>query len=193
MDSEAIIIDGLCLGDEKAYKYLYDTHYRMLCVLAYAYVHDFAAAEMIVSDVIFTLWTVRDRLVIHQSLRSYLVKAVKNRCINYQKRQAKQEELTEETGYLSAINLQKDDEAHPLSILIEKELDFKINQSITALPPLTRTIFGMSRFNQMTYEEISHELHVSVDVVKYHIKSALSRLRIELKDYLISLIFLFVL
>ena len=73
---------------------------------------------------------------------------------------------------------------YPLSNLIEKELDVKINNCINNLPALTRRIFCLSRFENLKYEEIAQEVNVSVNVVKYHIKSALSHLREELKDYL---------
>lgn len=55
---------------------------------------------------------------------------------------------------------------------------------INNLPALTRRIFCLSRFENLKYEEIAQEVNVSVNVVKYHIKSALSHLREELKDYL---------
>ena len=73
---------------------------------------------------------------------------------------------------------------NPLTQLIEKELDAKINDSVEALPAQTRRIFCMSRFDNMKYHEIAQETGVSVDVVKYHIKIALARLRDLLKDYL---------
>jgi RNA polymerase sigma-70 factor (ECF subfamily) len=85
-----------------------------------------------------------------------------------------------------------DDNSHnnPLTQLIEKELDEKINAEINALPELTRRIFCMSRFDNLKYEEIAQEANVSVNVVKYHIKTALAKLRVALKDYLpLALVF----
>lgn len=82
--------------------------------------------------------------------------------------------------------------SYPLSNLIEKELDVKIETSIHTLPELTRRIFCLSRFDNLKYEEIAREINVSVDVVKYHIKSALAHLREDLQEYLpILLIILF--
>jgi RNA polymerase sigma-70 factor (ECF subfamily) len=42
----------------------------------------------------------------------------------------------------------------------------------------------MSRFREMSYEEISSELGISVNTVKYHIKSALVILKKELGAFL---------
>jgi RNA polymerase sigma-70 factor (ECF subfamily) len=183
MDAETTIINGLKRGDEKAYKYLYAHHYEALCKVAYEYVNELFAAEMIVSDVIFSLWKNRSTLEINQSLRAYLVRSVRNGSLNYLGRLARQ--IPIDKGVEQWIDKRSEnEEAYPLSDLIEKELDLRINQCIEDLPPLTREIFCLSRFQQLKYEEIAIRLQVSVDVVKYHIKSALSRLRDGLKDYL---------
>ena len=42
----------------------------------------------------------------------------------------------------------------------------------------------------MKYEEIAAQMGISVNTVKYHIKNALSRLRVDLKDYLMVLLIL---
>lgn len=186
MSAEADIIFGLKEGHESAYKYIYDRQYKILCVVAKEYVNDSFTAEMIVSDVIFTLWKNRKELDINQSLRFYLIKAVKNRCLNYLMQHEKQENAR---SHLSDLleNEQTNYEGqnyYPLSSLIEKELDIKIGESIQALPELTRRIFCLSRFDKLKYEDIANEINVSVDVVKYHIKSGLSHLRKDLSDYL---------
>lgn len=186
MNPEAEIIKGLKEGHESAYKYIYDRQYKILCIIAKEYVNDAFTAEMIVSDVIFALWKSREELEISQSLRNYLIKAVRNRCLNYLSQAERQGNVQSHIGALlerEQIDYESQ-HGYPLSNLIEKELDLKINNSIEALPDLTRRIFCLSRFSNLKYEEIASRAGVSVDVVKYHIKSALSHLRKDLKDYL---------
>ena len=171
MNTEYEIIEGLKAGHEEAYKYIYERQYKILCIIAKEYVDDTFTAEMIVSDVIFALWKNRKEIDINLSLRSYLIKAVRNRSHIGDLLEKEQIHYEEQHGY-------------PLSSLIEKELDVKIKNCINNLPALTRRIFCLSRFENLKYEEIAQEVNVSVNVVKYHIKSALSHLREELKDYL---------
>ena len=83
MNTEYEIIEGLKAGHEEAYKYIYERQYKILCIIAKEYVDDTFTAEMIVSDVIFALWKNRKEIDINLSLRSYLIKAVRNRCLNY--------------------------------------------------------------------------------------------------------------
>lgn len=186
MDFEKEMIRGLKTGDEIAYKYIYERQYKVLCMIANEYVHDTFTSEMIVSDVIFAIWKNRENLDINQSLRNYLIKAVRNRCLNY----LSQTELHENAKFHIGNLLEKEQtdyenhNSYPLSNLIEKELDIRIHKSIASLPEMTRRIFCLSRFDHLKYEEIASEINVSVDVVKYHIKSGLSHLREDLKDYL---------
>ena len=79
--TERIIIEQLKRGNEEAYKYLYRHHYALLCHIAREYVGDDFLAETLVGDVVFHLWEVHETLDIQVSLRSYLVRAVRNHCM----------------------------------------------------------------------------------------------------------------
>ncbi|MBK5720009.1 RNA polymerase sigma-70 factor [Dysgonomonas sp. Marseille-P4677] len=196
MDKEQDLIKDLMAGKEDAYKYIYDYHYQALCTYAYQYVKDIYIAEMIVGDVIFSIWSKHESLTINSTLRGYLMSAVKNTSINYLVREKKFESIKSELQ--SAIEKNTDVLTYldntPLTKLIERELDLKIKDSLAKMPDLTRRIFELSRFSDMKYQEIAGTLDVSVDTVKYHMKVALSRLRNDLKDYINVLIpFLFIL
>lgn len=67
-------------------------------------------------------------------------------------------------------------------------MENKINSIINELSPECRAVFKMSRFDGMKYEEIASELNISVNTVKYHMKNALGKLRLELKDYILSIL-----
>lgn len=181
------LIRGLKDGEECAYKALYDLHYEALCLVALDLVKDYYIAETLVNDLIFSLWENRNTISI-QSLRAYLVKGVRNRCLNYLEHSRRKEEVYRMLHEQHDPNLAY--ELHwesPFYRLLEIELDEKIQQAINKLPDLTRNIFLASRHRGMSYEEIAKEKTLSVDSIKYHIKSALSKLRDELQDYLLLL------
>lgn len=46
-----------------------------------------------------------------------------------------------------------------------------------------RTIFRMSRFNQLSQKEIAQQMGVSLKTVEFHITKAIKFLRKELRDY----------
>ncbi|MBB4036801.1 RNA polymerase sigma-70 factor (ECF subfamily) [Dysgonomonas hofstadii] len=193
MCTENEIIKGLKSGDEDAYKYLYDSHYGALCLYAAQYVKDSFIAETIVGDVIFNIWQKREELNINYSLRSYLAKSVKNQCLNYFVRQNRLEEIKSELKTEMKLNeaYYEGEYTYPLSRIIEEELDLKLQDSLNKLPELTRKIFELSRFSDMKYQEIAKITGLSVDSIKYHIKSALAKLRDDLKNCFITLFLLF--
>ncbi len=179
------IIDGLRAGDNGAYKTLYARHYNTLCVYAYKIVADSSAARSIVNDVIFALWKTRRELEI-QDLRSYLLRAVRNRCLNFIAEEKRRNKLHPDLpeGHEAIIGSSgKNDGDTPMDHLLAKELDSKIRASIDTLPEQTRRIFLLSRSADLKYHEIAQTLDISVNVVKYHIKQALNHLRQGLKDY----------
>lgn len=188
-DNDALI-KGLKDGDERAYRALYDTHYEVLCLVASDMVKDYYIAETLVNDLIFSLWENRKEFQIQQSLRAYLMRGVRNRCLNYLEHCLRKEEVYRSLHkkYDQNRTFSESQMEGPFYRLLEKELDEQIEKAIRKLPDLTRDIFLASRHNDMTYEEIAKEQALSVDSVKYHIKSALSKLREELRDYLLFFI-----
>lgn len=191
--TERLIVDQLKRGNEEAYKYIYDHHYVLLCHVANQYVRDTFLAETIVGDVIFHLWEIRNSLNITTSIRSYLIRAVRNRCLDYINSEHEKKEVSfsglvpqdmPEERYLQSDN-------YPLGTLLERELENEIRTAIRKLPPECRRVFEKSRFEEKKYEEIAAELNISINTVKYHIKNALSLLQKELSKYLIVLYLFF--
>lgn len=190
--TEALIVEQLRQGKERAYKFLYDQHYQILCHVASQYVKDDFLAETIVGDVIFHLWDVRQSLDITTSIRSYLMQSVRNRCMDYLKSQYNQRELAMSSpGLLDfpVINYIKGDD-YPLGRLLEQELEDEIMKAIGRLPDECRRVFRLSRFEERKYEEIAKELNISVNTVKYHIKRALALLHEDLSKYLTAVLLL---
>lgn len=181
--SERALIDGLKRGDNQAYKCLYDKHFIILCGVAYQYVGDTFLAKSVVSDVIFHLWEIRDRLSIRGALRKYLVFSVRNRCLDYLKSERYQREVS-----LSASECENriwESDNYPLGKLLENELEQKIGEALEGLPSECKRVFFKSRFENKKYEAISKELGISVPTVKYHMKRAVELLYKALGKYLL--------
>jgi len=65
-----------------------------------------------------------------------------------------------------------------------KELEEKLRDAMNALPQQCRTIFQMSRFDGLKYQEIADQLGISVKTVENQMGKALKQLRVKLIDYL---------
>ena len=191
--TETLIVEQLKTGNEDAYQYIYDRHYALLCHVANGYVKDQVLAETIVGDTIFHLWEIRETLEIFVSIRSYLLRAVRNRCINYLNSEWEKREIAFSSLMPDEITDDKMtiSDSHPLGTLLERELEEEIYKAIDKLPNECRRVFDKSRFEGKSYEEISQELGISVNTVKYHIKNALASLQTNLSKYLITLLLFF--
>ncbi len=182
------LMDDIRNGDMQAFRAIYDQHYPMLCRFAYQFLNDRGLAEEIVDDTIFYLWEHRQELVIHHSIRSYLMISVKNRCLNelHSLRHRSQMAFSSITNqenceFLDAVFV---DDQHPMGMLIEKELEERIRFHINTLPEECRRVFVMSRFENKKYREIADELGISINTVKYHMKNALAYLEKHLDPYM---------
>ena len=186
--TEKQLIEELRCGNESAFRRIYDRHYVPLCRFADLFLHDASLSEEVVDDAIFYLWEHRSEVEITYSLRAYLMKSVRNRCLNELNSLAHREELQfssfslpENVEFLDTLFIEKD---HPLGYLLEQELEEELERSIEALPEECRVVFKKSRFEQKKYEEIARELNISVNTVKYHIKNALAFLQKRMAGYL---------
>lgn len=189
---EELLIKKLRKGDERAFRLLYNRHYVLLCRFANQLLNNAALAEEVVDDVIFYLWEHRQEVEIRYSIRAYLMRAVRNRCLNELQLQSHREELhissflsPESMDFLDSLFV---DNKQPLGMLLEQELEEELKRSIDELPLECRKVFYKSRFEQKKYEEIATELGISVNTVKYHIKNALAFLQRRLGSYLKLLI-----
>ena len=194
---EKQIIERLKRGDERAFRYIYDRHYVLLCRFAEQLLNDLPLAEEVVDDVIFYLWEHRTEVEITYSLRAYLIRAVRNRCLNELNSLGNRIEsrvsslsVAENLEFLDAIFVE---ERTPLGHLLEQELEDELFRRIDELPSECKAVFKKSRFEGKKYEEIAEELHISVNTVKYHIKNALAYLQEKMGTYLkLLIIYIFI-
>ena len=185
------LISGLKNGNDDAYKYLYDKYYTKLCQVANFYVRDTFISENLVGDLIFYLWEKREELIIRESLNAYLFTSIRNRCYNYlsQAHVQRESSITQLQEDSLIFSMHSESEI-PIGILMEKELQDVVVIAINRLPEQTKKVFELKRHEDLSYEDISSQLDISINTVKYHIKSALKLLREELKEFLTVLMIL---
>jgi RNA polymerase sigma-70 factor, ECF subfamily len=182
--SEEVIIRELKADNRKVFEQVFKKYYPMLYYEARGYTRSNYLAEEIVCDVLTRIWQNREKLFINTSLRDYLIKSVHNSCIDYYRQQKTQEKLKSglEETYRSNYLLEDLGE-NPLDYILTLELEEHIQKAIDTLPAQYKKAFQLSRFNDLTYEEIAVEMGISVNSVKTNIKNALSKLRDQLIDY----------
>lgn len=182
---DQLLISSIRNGNEESFALLFKKYYPMLCAYGSRFV-ELEDAEECVQDALLWLWENREVLVIQSSLSNYLFAIVHHRAISCI-RQLEAKSRAETYFYEEMQDLITDVDFYCLH-----ELSRCIRQALDDLPPAYREAFVMHRFKNMTYKEIASLLNVSPKTVDYRIQQALKLLRIELKDYLPLLAYLFI-
>ena len=172
---------------------LYKKHYKKCFLFAKSYVHDNWIAEDISSEALIKLWELMKLKEIEHPL-ALLFSILKNKSLDYLKHETvKQEALSAlSTDGLRELSIRISTlEACDPEQMYSTELQEIIESTLNRLPEQTRKIFMMSRFENLTRQEIADALGLSKKGVEYHISKALKILQINLKDYLPFFYFLF--
>jgi RNA polymerase sigma-70 factor (ECF subfamily) len=154
-------------GDEQAFELLFQTWYGPLVVFAYRWLHDKMEAENIVQGVFIKLWEKR-KIQRIKEVGSYLMVAVRNRCMNQLNRQKHHLSLDERW---SLPDSSKEEE------LPDPELLEKVYQAIDRMPPQRQKIFRLGRLEGLKYKEIAALLNISPKTVEAQMSKGLRYLR----------------
>lgn len=177
--TEINVIALIKQGDERVFEQVFREHYKVLCGYAIKFLKEKEAAEEIVQDVFFKLWEKRETLEITTSLKSYLFRAVHNRCLNTVKHIDIRENYKAENEERI-----KSEEENLTEHFNQFELQQQIQKAIDTLPEQRQKIFKLSRFQGLKYREIAEQMELSEKTVEAQMSKALKTLREALKDYL---------
>jgi RNA polymerase sigma-70 factor, ECF subfamily len=192
MDKHLQLFRRIVDNDTKAFEILFKDYYNFLCSFSYGLLKEKHMAEEIVEEFFVDLWNNRQKININSSVRSYFISAIHHRCLNYLQREKQKFASVQDISNLIDHEGLAGEQLITTQIptLLTNELENVLAKAIDKLPYQCREIFLLSRKRELSYEEISIELNISVNTVKTQIKIALSKLRKHLKDYLTIIIFI---
>lgn len=167
-----LLVTELMVGNEKAFGALFNTYCNDVYAYSLSMLKNQALAEEIVQDVFLNIWLHRDRLNPDLSFKSYVFTITRNLTFNLISKVANSHKLKEEVFYVSQKSYSPIED-----VIAEADYDAIKQKAIEQLPPKRRAIFEMSRNEEMSYEEISKELNISVSTVKGQMSKALADIR----------------
>ncbi|MBO9684756.1 MAG: RNA polymerase sigma-70 factor [Flavisolibacter sp.] len=176
--NDGYLIESLVRQDEAAFEQVFKTHFKNLHAYACTIIKEEAAAEEVVQQVFFKLWERSKALSISGSVAAYLYRAVYNESLNYLKHQKVKSNYQQ---YFNHTMKNENDAGKKLSL---KELEGKLHKALNELPEQCRTIFQLSRFEELRYREIADQLGISVKTVENQMGKALKILRTKLVEFL---------
>lgn len=167
---------------DREYKELFDDtfreHYRNMYAYAFSILKDQETAEEVVQLIFCKLWEKREQIQVQKSLKSYLYRMVHNESLNYLRGAKVREKYEKKAMEMLPANGRPHDSAG------YKELQQRISHVLNELPEQCRTIFQLSRYEELPYRDIAEQMNVPLSTVKNEVAKALKLLRVRLADYL---------
>ena len=170
-DGWFLLLCNMDNDSDEAFATLFRKYYKDLVLFAGTILHEQEVCEDIVQTIFLRLWDNRGRLRIETSLKSYLLSAVRNSCIEEIRHRkivsAHQQEI------LNGSVLGDHDTAR---YILYSDLNDHLQEALGKLPRKLRECFEMNRFQNLKYREIAERLNVSVRTVEVRIGDALKRI-----------------
>lgn len=179
------LIDLIKSGNQTAFDTAYLHYFKQLQRYAHTFTKDNDDAEELIQNVFCRIWEKRAQLDANGQLKSFLYRAVHNECLNHLKHQ---------NVKLSFTHYQQENASmasDPVKEMAAQELEKQLHLAINELPAQCRTIFQLSRIEQLKYQQIAEQLNLSIKTIENQMGKALKTLRLKLVDFLpILLIYL---
>ncbi|RAJ91120.1 RNA polymerase sigma-70 factor (ECF subfamily) [Larkinella arboricola] len=180
---EEPLIIQLKQGDRQAFERLYRKYWRSLFDRAYKRLQSREETEELVQELFTQLWARRDSLVITSSLEAYLFTALRNQIFSHLRTRIVQRK------YATLLVQREHQPFNPVEDQIYyEELAATFQNSVEKLPEKYRTVYQLSRHQNLTYREIAKHLNLPIDTVEKQMSKALQLLRMYLKDYVIAVV-----
>ncbi len=160
--------DSIC--EEKIFKRLFNELGKPIRDFAYFKSRSLSTAEDVMQETFVRLWKNCGKVNVDKA-KAYLYRVAGNLIIDMGRKQ------TVAAQYLNVVEVETYDNNTPHNVLEENELKSKINAALNGLSDKRRTVFLMSRVDNLTYKEIAERLEISVKAVEKRMHAALSELR----------------
>lgn len=182
--NQAQLIAELRRGEKHAFEVLFKTYYKDLVLFGGSILQDRFLIEDIVQTVFLRLWNTHKELEIKNSLKSYLLTAVRNSCLD----EIRHTEIIREYQQ-SAPGQHQLEDYDTDNYILYSDLSEHLEQAIGKLPEQYAKVFRMSRLEGIKYKDIAAQLNISERTVEVWISKSLDLLHVYLKDFTFLLVF----
>ncbi len=161
--------------DMHAFEEIYNRYWSRLYVEAYKRLRNTEDAEELVQNLFTSLWANRNKARIHASLGAYLSTSIRYLVINHVQREAVRKNY--KNKLFDRLEGKLFDNPTEYTVFFN-DLNMRIEEGCTLMPPKCRRVFELSRKWYKTNKEIAQELMISEKTVENHLTKALKILRV---------------
>jgi RNA polymerase sigma-70 factor (ECF subfamily) len=176
--SDKDLLAQVAVGDEVAFRFLFDRYRDRLFVYVYRFIKSEQVAEELVMDVFMKIWLGKELVLQIDNFNAFLYSIARNKCIDFFRSAARDNafkellwaELQTRPGELADGNL------------LLREYEDKLRKAISLLPSKRKKIYLLSREQDYSHHEIARQLNISRATVNNHIVEA----QVFIRKYLVK-------
>lgn len=162
-------------GDELAFKSVVDNYFHQLHAFSLQMIRNPEDAEELVMNAFLKLWQHKHRIIYVSRPDEYLFGILRREIVAHARKRIL---ITEPIETIDAAELGM--VAHPEFTL--QEIRSKYQSALNKLTPRQRTVFQLSREQDMTQKEIADSTGLSINTVGNHMNAALKIFREEMNE-----------
>jgi RNA polymerase sigma-70 factor (ECF subfamily) len=172
------LLAEVAVGNERAFKVLFDGYYNALGEYIYQLTESRDLAQEIVQDCFLKVWVKRSELSGIQNFSNYLFILCRNQAYNALRKKANERNVLQVFGQMMEGDLSGEGEQSAA------EYRRLLDAAIDKLPPQAQKVYLLSRDKRLKYEEIARLLDISSETVKKHIQYANKFIRDDLRGHM---------
>lgn len=162
-------------GNQKAFRVLFEKHYRPLCLYLRTFTPDMDTAQELAQNAFIDFWNKRNEIEIQTSVKSYLFRMGYNLFLNSLRTKKKQETLLEELKHQALEEEMQKPEDHLM------DATERLKKIVETLPPRCQEILQL-KMQGYKYQEIADQLDLSIKTVESQMRIAYIKIREGFKD-----------
>ncbi len=176
------LTDRLKKRDEQAFRELVDTYGQLVFRTCMGILHDREDADDVAQEVFIEVFRSIDRFRSGAKISTWLYRIAINKSLNYLRDNRRHtESLVPREASVAAISAAVTGDS-PLETLQEKEKKKILEQALNALPEKQKIAFVLSKYEDLSYKQISEVMKLSVSSVESLIFRAKQNLQKKLLD-----------
>ena len=176
--NDIAIIEAWQAGDSDAFEVLYQKYWRKLYVFARRTTPNAEDAQDLIQDVFAQLWMQKEQIDAAVFSESYLFAIVRNKLLDKIRKQYVREDYVQKI-----LQSSSESDFSTQQTILTNDLNNHIHRVVDVLPEKCREVFQLSRFEQLSVDQIAQKLQISPQTVKNQLSKALQVVRFRLREF----------
>ncbi len=159
-------------NDERAFHDLFVIYGARLFRFVHSILKDRAQSEDIIQETFIAVWQHRHGLNEQLSPEAYLFTTARHLTLNALRKQTNG--VAARKKFFQKLIQHSDETEHTVLL---NDLRRHTEQALLALPPQQQLVFRLSRFEGLSFDQISERMNISPNTVRNHLSAALKMMR----------------